>query len=430
MALHQDWADVPSIVAEAVAPVETLFRNRGLSLAVDLPDDLPAIFVDRTRIRQILINLLTNAARFTDEGGVTVAARREEESLVVTVTDTGPGISPEELPRVFDEFHQVGGLGRRRGGSGLGLAVSKRFAELHGGAMWAESAPGSGTTFALRLPLDDRTYAGATSPARRDGRTPAVLRGHAERRVLVVDEGEELPRLIERYLDGYRVLTVPALPPRGQRDLGEPLHAVVVGSPAARERWRSLSRSTPAWQAVPVIECPLRTTARMIGELGVGDYLVKPITRGQLKATLRRLGRDWQAALIVDDDPDMQRLLGRILRSIAPGSDVRVACDGCEALAVLDGWRPDLVFLDLLMPSIDGYGVLEALRADPTRRAIPVVVITARDSRREAIVAAEVRLTRDTGLTVAEVMRWLRGGLDGLAGQGTSDPVPRATPAA
>jgi len=147
MGLQRARASLAEIAEEAAAIVAPRFRARGLALTIDVPAGLPAVPVDPTRIRQVLINLLGNALRFTDVGGVTVTATCAGQELVVTVADTGVGIAAEDLPHVFEEFRQTGSAERRRGGSGLGLAVSKRFVEMHGGSMWVESELGRGSAF-------------------------------------------------------------------------------------------------------------------------------------------------------------------------------------------------------------------------------------------------------------------------------------------
>src|SRR5581483_2122963 len=148
MGLTKERADLRGIAAEAVTAIARLYEVRDLTLANEVPSDLPPVYVDRTRIRQVLINLLNNAARLTPSGGTTIRARVEENSVVVVVADTGVGIAPEDIPKVFEEFRQLDGTTRRaHDGSGLGLAICRRFVEMHGVAIWAESRPGTGTSF-------------------------------------------------------------------------------------------------------------------------------------------------------------------------------------------------------------------------------------------------------------------------------------------
>ena len=213
---------------------------------------------------------------------------------------------------MFQEFHQFGDAQQRRGGSGLGLAVSKAFAELHQGRLSVESTLGQGSSFVLRLPLGNPGPGGPTSdaPGSTDRVRPGV-RGQLERRVLIVDRSGELARVFKRYLDGYHLLQLRDLKPSGTGDPVLLPHAVIVGCAADRERWRRAAAGMPHWQRVPVMLCPLKTARRQADELGVRDYLVKPVTRAQLRSALRRVCPAPGRVLLVEDDPEMQRLLTR-----------------------------------------------------------------------------------------------------------------------
>jgi len=428
MGLHKDWTPIRHIVDEAVATVEALFLDRGLTLRTEVAEDLPLMFVDQTRIRQILINLLANAARCTDEGGATVRAQRTAETVVLSVADTGPGIPASDLRRVFDEFRQSSGTPWQRAGSGLGLTVSKRFAELHGGAMWVESVLGAGSTFSLALPLGEEAQpvplAGPDWSQPGSGRA----RGQVDRRILVVDESDQVHKVFERYLDGYHVLHTTSLEKGRKLARREPVHALVLGSDGIAGNGKAGQLMPPELRRVPIISCPLRTPRRVAQELGVADYLLKPVTRDQLRAALRRLGRPIRGALVVDDDAEMTRLLGRMLHALARGCQVSQASDGRTALALLREQRPDVLLLDLLMPEMDGYGLLEAMRQDPALAEIPVLVVTAWGAQDEAVVAGALSITRSGGLSVAEVMRWVSSGLDSLFEPHSSGPAPPAAP--
>lgn len=420
MALHREWVALEVIVEEAVTTVLALFEERGLDLRVETDEPLAA-YVDRTRIRQILINLLSNAARFTEQGGVTVRTRRIEGTAVVSVQDTGPGIPANELPFVFEEFYQVSRV-PRRGGTGLGLTVSKRFAELHGGTMSVESTPGQGTTFFLQLPVQADLPREAEDAVSWEDRVGRRARGEPERRLLVVDDTGQVHKVFQRYLDGYRVLHATSAAKARRVAHAAPVQAIVLGSPGAVAGWNAAAPSELA--RLPVITCVLRTARRTADALDVADYLVKPVSRDQLRAALHRLDRPIRRVLVVDDDAGMLRLLTRMLPTIARGCDVRVASRGDEALAILRTDPPDVVLLDLLMPGLNGYGVIEAMRAEPGLAHPPILVVTARGNTEENVVAESLSVTRAGGISVAEVMRWVRVGLDALlSSSGESPPV-------
>jgi signal transduction histidine kinase/CheY-like chemotaxis protein len=408
MGVVREWCALSDVVAQAVATVRTLFDNTGLALTVSLPDDLPTVYVDPVRIRQILINLLNNAVRFTEEGGVTVGARVEAEQLVVDVADSGVGIAPEELAGVFHEFWRSGEPVRGRRGSGLGLAVSQRFAELHGGYLSAASTPGRGSTFSLALPLGEKAVVqeaelGVPIWQRIEQRAPE------QARVLLVDPEPEALRVFSRYLDGYQVIVAPDAAGAVGLAAEAPVRALIVGTTARRD---ALRRALPDADAAPIVTCRLRTARTIAQELGVLDYLVKPVDQHALRRVLRRFARAPRDLLIVDDDPEMLHVLGRMVGALLPRCRVRTAPDGQRALAEVEAAVPGGVLLDLLMPGLDGYGLIERLRADPRLTDVPIVVITARGAEDDGLVADALEISRGGGLRVGELVRWIRGGLD------------------
>lgn len=405
LALQKEDISLARVVQEATATVAALYRDVGLSLTIDLPDDLPLLHADPTRVRQILINLLTNAVRFTDRGGVTVQATHDEHDVIITVADTGCGIPPDDLPMLFHEFAQ-GTTPRRRMGSGLGLAVSKRFAELHGGTMWVDSVPGQGTTFYVSLPLvknvvpgvADRDWHAYVGP----GRAPD------ERLAVVVGPDPAVAALFRRYLDGCRVIGTATLGRARRLVARGGVDAVILADGSVGER-QGVSSAAGSLGGVPVIACSLNTPWTRRDELGVAAYLPKPVARQRLRAAIRSLGARVGTILIVEDDPDLANLLDRMVASLVPGSRVRRAADGEEALSLVCAERPDLILLDLLLPRVDGYTVLRELRAGADRPAVPVIVITGQEQGNQAVMADGISLTRAGGLTAGEVMHVVKG---------------------
>jgi signal transduction histidine kinase/CheY-like chemotaxis protein len=413
MGLLKEWTTLREIVDQATATVRTLFENTGLTLDVRLPDDLPPLFVDPIRIRQILINLLNNAVRFTEEGGVTISARLDANRVVVDVVDTGVGIAADDLPGVFTEFWRSGEPRRGRRGSGLGLAVSKRFAELHGGNMWVTSEPGRGSTFSLGVPLGEKSLVQDTNLDR-----PMWQRLEqqvaARPTVLLLDPDADTLRVFRRYLDGYQIVPAPTAASvarfAGENSVG----AIVVRTSEQRDLvGRALDHAglTTPGSRLPIVSCALRTSAAIAHELTVSDYLVKPVGQSELRRALRRLGRSIRDVLLVDDDPEMLHLLARMIGSLAPRCQVRVAVDGWQAIELMRQQPAQVVFLDLLMPGLDGYGVIAQLRQTPGLEATPVVVITARGAEDDGLSAESLEITQRGGIAAGELIRWLRGGL-------------------
>lgn len=431
LGLMRERADLREVVEEAVRAVAARLASQGLSLTVALPEDLPSVLLDRTRIRQILINLLNNAARFTDVGGVRIQAQVRDHDVIVSVADTGVGIPPDELPHIFDEFYQTGSaLQRRVGGSGLGLTISKRIVELHGGAMWVESRVGEGSTFFFSLPLVDNVASGTVAgewalwdrivqgPERT---TPALG--------LITDD-ETTARTFQRYLDGYRV--VPAADAGHLTKLaGEAsLRGAIIAGASPAECWRTLRDLVERGITLPIAVATLSGRHRQAALLGVADYLDKPILREQVGAMLARLGKRVRTILVVDDNPDMVRLLARTISSFGRRYDVWQATSGQEALVIMRSQQPDALILDLLMPEIDGYAVLAAMQADERLRDVPVVAMSSGGAGSEAHVAGIIHLTRASGFSTAETMQCLKSCFDALgpAPEGPRAPAPPATP--
>ncbi|MBI2940954.1 MAG: response regulator [Chloroflexi bacterium] len=421
MGLQKQRASVAAIIAEAASGITARFETHGLTLTVDAPPDLPAVYVDPTRIRQVLVNLLGNALRFTHKGGVTVSARSMGQEVVTTVADTGAGIAPEDLPHVFEEFRQSGSPEVRRGGSGLGLTVSKRFVEMHGGSMWVESELGKGSAFCFSLPLCEtlvtQPYVAPSAPV-----SPARDGIGADRRVIVLDQEGETARVIQRYLDGYRPMHAPGVT-QALRLLSEwDAQAIIASSPEAQEQWRQVQATDDGLQRLPVITCPLRTARLTANELGAVDYLIKPVTLDRLRRALGSVKKRPRRVLVADDDPELVRLLVQMIHACLKRCEVRTAGDGAECLEVLREWQPDLLLLDLLMPGGDGYAVLRQIRAEEehgrgesgVRPRVRVVVITAKGREEETMVASNLTISRPGGLSVGETMGCLRSSLDAL----------------
>jgi signal transduction histidine kinase/DNA-binding response OmpR family regulator len=422
MALDRDDVAIRDVVDQAAKTVGAAFEEKGLWLRIDTEPNLPTLYADSTRIRQALINLLGNALRYTSDGGVTITASRTGNEVVVTVQDTGAGIDPEELPHLFQEFRQAERSTEQPSeGSGLGLAIAKRFVGLHGGWMKVESVQGSGSTFSFGLPIARQQYELA-APLDAQGNSSVHARESALPAIVVMDSDPWLIRALQRYLDGYRIIVL------GEHEGIEAIHArrfsgaiaLVVPTVSEEEGWTGLQHLSAATLDLPIIACSLRGGREALRRLGVADYIDKPVTRTRLTEALRVLPRRrvTQSILIVDDDPHMVRLLERMLGAMNRRFQVVAAYDGSEALAHMRTQAPDLVLLDLIMPELDGYVVLQRMREDPRLCSVPVIVVTARGLDDDAVVSGMFGLARSGGFPAGELVRCLQATLDNL------NPVP------
>ena len=386
-------------VLQAVAVIgEQLARDKGLAWHAEIPGDLPKIWGDRTRLRQVALNLVSNAVKFTTQGQVALEARVAGDVIVVIVSDTGLGIPYAEKDLVFDEFRQSERTtARGYGGLGLGLAICKRLVTLHGGdiRVWSTGEEGAGSTFCFTLPV-------IKEPERKPDQAKTPLA--QERVVLLLAAAGNGEEQVREYLAarGFEVEVEHTDQAEGwlSRLLASPPAAVVMDSgPASDRGWDVLKvlKGNPATQDVPVLFYSL-ALERDRGTILEMDYLTKPMGTAELARALGRQGLgdgEWAGPgrsrrpalsevegkghptiLVVDDEPGIVEMHARIVQTQLPDCRVLKASNGREALSVIRQERPDLVLLDLMMPELDGFGVLEAMRAGETTQDIPVIVLT------------------------------------------------------
>ena len=416
MSLIQEMIDPAVLVREAVETSRGLVESRGLTLKTAVETGLPPLRMDPTRIRQVLFNLLNNAARFTDAGSIEVGARQRKPEVVFYVADTGVGIAPEELPRIFEEFHQADGSYRgQRGGAGLGLAISKRFVELHGGRIWAESQVGRGSTFYFSLASDgaDRVLAPTAHTTETPGAPPAEgIEGPA---LLVVSESPSAATLLTRYVHGCRAVVVANLE-EGRRKAQQLMpQAITIDRACADLDPAALESLARQWglPRTPFLLCPLPGKKSLREQLAVDGYLVKPVSRQDLWDTLRRFGEDVDRVLVVDDDRDFVRMLGRMLDSPVRRYQMISAFNGQEGLAMLQHQRPDLVLLDLVLQDMNGLQVVELIRSNPLWQRLPIIIVSAQEEiDHHEPLRGIVTIAKAGGFTLSEMVQWTQSAVD------------------
>lgn len=412
MALVREHVPFSEIVEAAVTAVRPLYATKSLDLTFDIPDDLPLLFCDRVRLREVMLNLLSNAGRFTDRGGVRIEARRQAEDLIVSVADTGPGIPRDKQARLFRPFEQLDGSIRRRyGGTGLGLSISRSFVELHGGRMWVESQEGSGTTFFFSLPMTPAAPMGdgylrwvdPHNPYEPRTRPPRLPEVDVKPRWVIVEGGDTMHHLLERHVDGVDLVPTRTLAEALETLEATPGQALLINDLEVGRSLRALQEHAPPF-GVPAIVCSIPGTEEAANGLGVSGYLVKPISRDGLLTALAKLDRMIRTILIVDDERDALTLFRRML--LSSGHEYRVlrARNGRQALQMLRQERPDVILLDLMMPGMDGFEFLRA-RQGETWADVPVILISARDPLGQPIVSNALAVTLADGLSVSQVLR-------------------------
>jgi len=427
--MQKERVRLQELIQETVDIVRGLAEARKLQLIVDPIAEHCEVELDRIRIRQVLLNLLTNAMRYTEQGWLRVSVEIADTDVTILVQDSGRGIAPEKLKRAFEAFDRLDERELTHG-SGLGLALSKKFVELHQGRIWIASVLGEGTTVGFSLPLP-------TTVERLPLSSPRVaqpLRDADERPlVLVIHDDVRIVGLLRRHISKSDFVLAENVADTAMllRELAPDL---VLVDTASISTWEMLVARGGAPASMPVLSAPLPSTHQFGESLGASDYLPKPVTREDVAYVLRRLNCRPANALVIDDDPHIVRLIGRMLRSLAPGIHVTEAFDGAEALDVARLHSPDVIFVDLNMPAMSGQQFIEVARTDPNLVATPIIVVSVRNVEQEmAPIQGELCIRCERGFALSELLGLIETVLGGITRLGatslSSAAAHRATPA-
>ena len=381
MSLYLETFEIQALLNEVAATVQPLVQKNGNQLILEVAADIGSMHADITKIRQTLFNLLSNASKFTDKGTVRLRARRQAENLVFEVIDSGIGMTPEQVGRLFQAFAQAdSSTSKKYGGTGLGLALSRKFCQLMGGDMTVSSEAGKGSTFTATIPAQVTEAAGETASS---ASLAAVASSGSGPLVLVIDDDATVQDLLRRSLnrDGFRVETAPdgASGLAQARALRPAIITLDVMMPGM-DGWEVLAalKEDPATSDIPVIVMSIVDEKGLGFSLGAADYLTKPLDFSRLTMVVKRHATTGgeHTILVVEDDPATQDLVSKQLEK--EGWRVVMAGNGREAMDRVSEGKPDLVLLDLMMPEMDGFEFLEAFRKQPGCARISVVVMTAK----------------------------------------------------
>ena len=387
MKLRPETLRVANVVDDVISVAQPLAAKKQLTVSKQVSSNI-VLIADAGKLKQMLLNLVSNAIKFTPDGGtVTIAAEQLPQTLEISVADTGIGISKADQGRIFEEFQQLdSGIGRVAQGTGLGLALTRHFAVLHGGDVRLESDLGKGSTFTLCLPVAGLAPIGPTVTDR------VVPRGGVipddRPLILVVEDNEADAELVAHIVErgGFRVEIA--------RTGSEALDKARTSQPVAilldivlpeLDGWEVLARlkRDETTSSIPVVVVSVVDNPDLGAALGALDYLVKPIRPNQLLDRLRRFnfkrhtGKEKINVLVVDDETIQRELLATVLES--EGFSVVQAAGGREAIQIAIAIKPDLVLLDLMMPDVTGLDVVRALRANAATKATPIMILTAKD---------------------------------------------------
>ncbi len=387
MTTFAEEVDVEALVRDVASTVGSLVQQKGNEVALDLQPALGTMHTDQVKLRQCLFNLVSNAAKFTEGGRITLRAERVGRAeraggeVVLSVADTGIGMTPEQLDKLFERFTQADvSTTRRFGGTGLGLAITRAFCRLLGGDVTVASTYGEGSIFTIRLPAEMPEQADEAEDA--DPKTGDAKAGSGQHLVLVIDDDPAQRDLLSRFLEreGFAVRTAP------DGKLGIELaralhpHAILLDVMMPQmDGWSVLSllKADPDLAAIPVVMVTFVNEPGLGASLGAADTVLKPVEWDRLKEVMERFHGEAGDILVVDDDPDARARLRTVLQR--DGWTVSEAGDGREALEAVTRAPPQLILLDLTMPVMDGFAFLHELRGRPGCADIPVVVLTARD---------------------------------------------------
>ncbi|HIK40313.1 PAS domain S-box protein [Thermoleptolyngbya sp. M55_K2018_002] len=432
MELYLETFEPDLLLLEVQATIEPLMAKNGNTFSIQCPDDLGTMHADLTKVRQSLFNLLSNAAKFTENGTVTLAVEKREVTslssanpdaplslapatfILFQVSDTGIGMTVEQMAKVFQAFTQAdASTTRKYGGTGLGLAISRRFCQMMGGDITVSSEVGKGSTFTIWLPMrvvdpkQIEALPALTPAADTDQETPqkgdrgsvaeqdrppcdsAHPNSGDRKTVLVIDDDPAVRDLVQRYLtkEGFRVETA-ANGAEGlqlARQIRPDAITLDVLMPDTNG-WSVLSafKADPDLAEIPVVVMTIVDDKNRGFALGAADYLTKPIDYQRLTHLLQKFQPDCSAdalatcrVLVVEDEADIRQMFRRMLER--EHWQVAEAENGCVGLQVLQQQRPDLVLLDLMMPEMDGFQFISAVRENPEWRSLPIVVVTALD---------------------------------------------------
>ena len=378
--LSPESVNLASLIDEVIGTARQLAEQNKNRLVVESQENLGSLTVDPMRLRQILLNLLSNACKFTKQGEVMLRARKVVDGrnwIEIAVADTGIGMTAEQQAKLFEEFTQADtSTARQYGGTGLGLAITRKLARMMGGDVTVTSQPGKGSVFTVRLPGSAEPLANKSTDA--DGNPPSTDC------VLVIDDDATARELISDHLkaEGFSVVTaVGGLEGlKFAKELRPTAITLDVMMPDL-DGWSVLAalRQDPELSEIPVIMITIVDEHRRGIALGAAGYLTKPIDRERLHRLIRRFrasARPTRVLLIEDDAVQRERMLGWLE---PPQWIVREAANGREALNLLQEAKPDVILLDLMMPEMDGFAVVAALQKEAGWRDIPVIVITSLD---------------------------------------------------
>ncbi|MCX7769636.1 MAG: response regulator [Proteobacteria bacterium] len=422
MELNITKVDLLEVFDQVISIIKPLISGRPIE--IETKYETPSCFVlaDRQRLEQILLNLLSNSAKFTERGKITIGFRKifdmiKKPWVEIFVSDTGIGISKENLDKIFKAFKQLEDTSTRKyGGTGLGLSITKKLVEMHGGAIWVESTPGKGTTMTFTMPA--ATEGETFYPYRKEVFLSEVSKSKTHK-VLIIEEREDILQIIYDFLskEGYEVDYANLQNAMDKIVKEKPMSIVIDLMLSEQEGWKLLRmlKENKETTNIPIILISVEGDTKMGYTIGPIDYIIKPLIQEEVIRELKKIEKSLESKIvyIVDDDPDALRLLEKIVKEA--GYEVKTITSGKEVIEYLTIERPGLILLDLFMPEITGFDVIEYIRKTPNLSGIPIIIITGGDltkEQREFLDDGKLKIFFKTKFTSEELCKEIKKILD------------------
>lgn len=388
MDLYLENIEIKPLIKEIVDTISPLMDKNNNQFIVNVDDNVTKMYADVTKVRQILLNLLSNSSKFTDQGTIELQVNLDQQNsdwIQFQVKDTGIGMTKEQINKLFQAFSQAdASTTRKYGGTGLGLAITKKFAEMMGGNITVTSELNVGSNFIVRLPLQVSKPNPNLKPKSLPSASTSVINQNSGNTILLIDDDPLAHELIERSLakEGYKI--VATTDPQQSIELARKIHpkAIILDVMMPKmDGWSVLAllKEDSELAHIPVIMATIIQDKNLGYALGATEYLIKPFQSEQLKAILQKyqFNQPNHVAMVVDDDSMNRELLKNILEK--NGLTVLTAENGIKALNMIKSRKPELLLLDLMMPEMDGFELSKILKEDPEYKDIPIIIITAKD---------------------------------------------------
>lgn len=381
MEIHIEPFSLSKVIEEVYMMTKTLSEDKPVKYEqMTFETENLIINSDRIKIKQVLINLLSNAFKYSESGTVNLSVSKEEEFYCIKVKDEGIGISPENIENIFDEFRQVdGSYTRKVGGTGLGLSITKKFVEMLGGKILVTSTLGIGSCFSVILPIEFVDINKHNKAIKCDAELI-----HFKKKIVCVDDDVNVQKLYKQYLNEYEF---EAIPLDGNEDVVEKIFEInpdVVLLDIMlpnKDGWEILTqlKNNSKTKKIPVIMASVLSEENLAYRMKADEYLIKPVTQEELFETITRTisKKEGIDVLVADDDKNFLKLMEQFLREEA--ISYRLARDGEEAMLQMHVKKPDILILDIMMPNKDGFAVIEEIRTTEQLKDTPVVVVTSKD---------------------------------------------------